>query len=54
MENKLFTEYQSGFMPGRSCVSQLLSITHDIQRFDCNPPVDVRGTLSGIKSGMMV
>ena len=26
MENKIFTEYQSGFIPGDSCVAQLLSI----------------------------
>ena len=26
MENKLFTECQSGFIPGDSCVAQLLSI----------------------------
>ena len=30
-ENKLFTECQSGFLPGDSCVSQLLSIVHEIQ-----------------------
>ena len=30
-ENKLFTECQSGFLSGASCVSQLLSIVHEIQ-----------------------
>ena len=30
-ENKLFIECQSGFLPGDSCVSQLLSIVHEIQ-----------------------
>ena len=30
-ENELFTECQSGFLPGDSCVSQLLSIVHEIQ-----------------------
>ena len=30
-------------MPGDSCISQLLSIVHEIQSsFDCNPPVDTR------------
>ena len=41
--NDLFTKCQSGFMPGDSCISQLLSIVHEIQlSFDCNPPVDTR------------
>ena len=45
MEDKLFNECQSGFMPGDSCVSQLLSSTHDIYKsFGCNPPADVRET----------
>ena len=45
LENKLFTECQSGFLPGNSCISQLLSITHEIKKsFDCNPSVNVRGT----------
>ena len=44
MQNKLFTECQSGFISGNSCVGQLLSITHDIYKnFDCNPPADTRG-----------
>ena len=30
MNNKLFTECQSGFIPSDSCVAQLLSITHEI------------------------
>ena len=43
MQNKLFTECQSGFIPGDSCVAQLLSITHEIYKcFDCNPPADTR------------
>ena len=30
-------------MPGDSCISQLLSIVHEIQSsLDCNPPVDTR------------
>ena len=44
MQNKLFTECQSGFIPGDSCVAQLLSITHEIYKsFDCNPSADTRG-----------
>ena len=30
IQNKLFTECQSGFMPGDSCVAQLLSIAYEI------------------------
>ena len=41
--NNLFTKCQSGFMPGDSCKSQLLSIIHEIQSsFDYKPPTDVR------------
>ena len=44
MQNKLFTECQSGFIPGDSCVAQLQSVTHEIYKsFDCNPPADTRG-----------
>ena len=40
-EKELFTECQSGFLPGDSCVSQLLSIIHEIQSsFDS--PLEVR------------
>ena len=43
MQNKLFAECQSGFIPGDSCVAQLLSITFEIYKsFDCNPPADAR------------
>ena len=42
--NKLFTPSQSGFLPGDSCIAQLLSIIHEIQTaFDENPAGDVRG-----------
>ena len=35
---------QIDFITGDSCVSQLLSIAHEIHRsFDCNPPEEVRG-----------
>ena len=46
LQNKLFTPCQSGFIPGDSCVLQLLSITHEIYKsFDCHPPTDMSGTL---------
>ena len=42
--NRLFTSSQSGFLPGDSCIAQLLLIIHEIQTtFDENPTVDVRG-----------
>ena len=41
--NKLFTPSQSGFLPGDSCIAQLLAIIHEIQtNFAISPPVDVR------------
>ena len=43
-ENNLFNTCQSGFRKGDSCISQLLSITHDIFKgFDSNPSLDTRG-----------
>ena len=49
IQNKLFTDCQSGFIPGDSCVAQLLSITHEIYKsFDCNPSCDIRGTFLDI------
>ena len=47
--NRLFTPSQFGFLPGDSCIAQLLSITHEIQTvFDENPTVDVRGVFLDI------
>ena len=47
--DRLFTLSQSGFLPGDSCIAQLLSIIHEIQTtFDENPTVDVRGVFSDI------
>ena len=60
LSNKLFTPFQSGFLPGDSSIAQLLSIIHEIQTtFDNNPTVDVRGVFLIFpkhltKSGMMV
>ena len=49
LQNKLFSLCQSGFIPGDSCVSQLLSITHEIYKtFDCLPSTDMRGTFLDI------
>ena len=49
IQNKLFTDCQSGFIPGDSCVAQLLSITHEIcKSFDWNLPCDIRGTFLDI------
>ena len=49
IQYKFFTECQSRFIPGDSCVAQLLSITHEIYKsFDCNPPYDIRGTFLDI------
>ena len=43
-KNELFTKCQSSFLPGDSCISQLLSIVHNINSsFDCDPLQDVRG-----------
>ena len=48
-QNRLFAGCQSGFVPDDSCVSQLLSITHEIYKsLDCNPPEDVRGVFLDI------
>ena len=42
--NKFFTPSQSDFIPGDSCIAQLLSIIHEIQTaFHENPTTDVRG-----------
>ena len=47
--NEIFTPLQSGFLPGDSCIAQLLTIFHEIQtNFDSNPPVDVRGVFLDI------
>ena len=45
-KNELFTKCQSGFLPGDSCISQLLSIVHDINSsFDCDDRQDFRRIL---------
>ena len=43
-DKNLFSTCQSSFRKGVSCISQLLSITHDtLKNFDANPPLDTRG-----------
>ena len=47
--NNLFTSCQSGFRMGDSCISQLMSIEHDIfLNFDTNPTTDKRGVFLDI------
>ena len=49
MQNKHFTECQSGYMPADLCVSRLLSITHEIYKiFDFNSRVHTRETFIDI------
>ena len=51
-QNKLFTQCQSGFIPGDSCVAQLLSIVHEIcQSFDFSPTTDTNGVFFNISKG---
>ena len=41
--------HENRFLPGDSCIAQLLSIIHEIQiAFDENPTVDVRGVFLDI------
>ena len=48
-ESHLLSPHQSGFIPGDSCVQQLISITHEIYNaFDCNPSLEVRGVFLDI------
>ena len=48
-QNKLFTQCQSGFIPGDSCDAQLLSIVHKIcQSFDFSPKTDTNGVFFNI------
>ena len=48
-DNNLFVSCQSGFRKGDSCISQLVSITHEIFRcFDANPSLETRGVFLDI------
>ena len=47
--NDLLAKCQSGFLPGDSCISQLLCISHEIYKsFDCNPSLETRGVFLDI------
>ena len=47
--NDLLVKCQSGFLPGDSCVSQLLCISHELYNsFDCNPSLETRGVFLDI------
>ena len=47
--NGFLSEHQSGFRSGDSCISQLLSITHEIYlSFDANPSLETRGVFLDI------
>ena len=49
VQNQLFADCQSGFIPGNSCISQLLSISQEIHKsFECNPLEVVRGAFLDI------
>ena len=49
--NSLFTPSQSRFLPGDSCIAQLLSVIHKIQTaFDGNPTVDIRRVVLDIST----
>ena len=48
-QNQLFIKCQFGFLPGDSCISQLLSIVHEINSsFDCDPTIDGSGVFLDI------
>ena len=48
-ENNLLSPHQSGFIPGDSCVQQLIAITHEgYKSFDCSPSLEVRGVFLDI------
>ena len=50
VQNKLFTNCQSGVIPGDPCISQLLSITQETHKlFDCNPLEYIRGVFLDIR-----
>ena len=51
IENNLLSPHQSGFIPGDSCVQQLIPVTHEIYNaFDCNLSLEVRCVLGYFQS----
>ena len=52
---KFLVNCQSGFLPGDLCISQLLSITHDISKeFDGNPSLEARVVFLYISKALCV
>ena len=50
-KNQFFIKCHSGFLPGNSCILQLLSIVHDINSsFDYDPTINVRGVFLDISN----
>ena len=48
-DNNFLSDNQSGFRSGDSCISQLITITHDIfKAFDGNPSLETRGVFLDI------
>ena len=48
-QSQIFTKCQSSFLSGDSCISQFLSIVHEINSsFDCDPTIDVSGVFLDI------
>ena len=48
-ENNLLSPHQSDFIPGDSCVQQLIAITHEIYKaFDCSATLEVRGVFLNV------
>ena len=55
IRQNLPTKCHSRFFPGHLCISQLLSITHEILKsFDCNPPLDTRRTFLHISKAFYI
>ena len=53
IQKQLFTDCESSFIQGCSCVAQLLSLTHEIYKIlDCNPPCDIRGIFLDISKAL--
>ena len=47
--NDVLVKCQADFLPGDSCISQLLCISHEIYKsFDCNPTLETRGVFLDI------
>ena len=50
-KQSFFTACRSGFIPGDSCLAQILSITHEIyQSFDYSPTRGIKGVFLEISN----